>query len=143
MGSTIRAWKFLWQNAKFFYGDILRYIWCSLTKENYVGRRIHILTKGEAEDLFGSQIAGGCTHGMPMIDLFMHPDCVSNEAELAADIITHECMHQVLFLRVGYKEMYSLDKIHFLCFNFFGEEKLPEVYAEFVTKLEKKTKHVS
>jgi hypothetical protein len=66
----------------------------------------------------------------------MHDNCLSNPEDATADIITHETLHQVLFLsgerRSRWNDWDGLDNIHLLMWKSFGGDKLPEIYADFI-----------
>ncbi len=62
----------------------------------------------------------------------MQDNALSNPEDAIADIITHECLHQVLFLLREGKAWKDLDNIHFMMWRFFAGQKLPETYADFV-----------
>ena len=80
-------------------------------------------------------MCGGCTHGLPNIYLFMLSNCVGDEEDAIADIITHETLHQVLYLRIGRQAFKDLDNIHFMKYMFNKEllgDTLPIIYGDFV-----------
>lgn len=82
----------------------------TITKENYIGRYVGIISSSERRLSFEKCIAGGYT-GYVLIKLFSNPDCDDYE-ECAEEILNHEILHQVLDKVVGHEAKMGLDNIH-------------------------------
>ena len=119
---------FLWATY-----DILINIKNKLLREDFISRRIKIMSPSERRFIFSEDVRAGGYSTMALIKLFSDPKLTVDENSLT-ELLNHEILHQVLRKVVNQCACKGLDNITKVLTRFNCDDKVWYFDVEFVSK---------